>query len=147
MLSVTGVPSSMTKYCMSCVFCKIVNGEIPSFKVYEDENTLAFLDINPVNPGHTLVMPKKHLANIEETDEEILCQVMKIVKKVGASLKKNLGALGYNVQVNNDPAAGQVVPHLHFHVMPRLKNDGLNLWPQKKYATGEAEAVLKKIKI
>jgi len=132
---------------MSCIFCKIISGEIPSYKVYEDEHTLAFLDINPVNPGHTLVLPKKHLANIEAADELTLCQVIKIVKKVGVSLKKNLGAAGYNVLENNDPAAGQIVSHLHFHVTPRTTDDGLKLWPQKKYGKGEAEAVLNKIKI
>ena len=131
----------------NCIFCKIIAGEIPSYKVYEDGRVLAFLDINPVNPGHTLVVPKKHVANIEETDEETLCQVMKIVKKVGQSLKKNLGAPGYNVLENNDPVAGQVVPHLHFHVTPRLENDGLDLWPQKQYKENEAEEVLNKIKI
>jgi len=115
--------------------------------VYEDEATLAFLDINPVNPGHILVVPKKHYANIEEADEGTLCKVIKAVKKVGLSLKKNLAAPGYNVQVNNDPAAGQIVPHLHFHVTPRLENDGLKLWPQKPYQPGQAEAVLNQLKI
>ena len=132
---------------MSCIFCKIIAGEIPSFRVYEDENTLAILDINPVNPGHTLVLSKKHLANIEAADETALCQIMKTVKKVGESLKKNLAVAGYNVLENNDPIAGQIVPHLHFHVTPRTANDGLKLWPQKKYASGEAEAILNKIKI
>lgn len=132
---------------MDCIFCKIIAGEIPSYKVYEDENVLAFLDINPVNPGHTLVIPKKHFANFEEADEETLCRVIKIVKKVGLSLKNNLSAPGYNVQVNNDPAAGQIVPHLHFHVTPRLEADGLGLWPQKKYKANQAEEVLDKIKI
>jgi len=132
---------------MSCIFCKIIAGEIPSYKVYEDENSLAFLDINPVNSGHTLVIPKKHFANIEEVDEQTLCQVVKIVKWVGASLKNNLGAAGYNVLVNNDPAAGQIVPHLHFHVVPRAGDDNLHLWPQKKYKKNEAEEVLNKIKI
>ncbi|MBU0722458.1 HIT family protein [Patescibacteria group bacterium] len=132
---------------MPCIFCKIINGEIPSYKVYEDENTLAFLDINPVNPGHTLVVPKKHFSNIEEADEQTLCQVIKIVKKVGAGLKNNLAAPGYNAQVNNDPSAGQIVPHLHFHVIPRLENDCLSLWPQKKYKKNQAEEVLNKIKI
>ena len=132
---------------MSCIFCKIIAGEIPSYKVYEDEQTLAFLDINPVNPGHTLVVSKKHFANIEEADEQSLCQIMNIVKKIGANLKQNLGAAGYNILENNDPIAGQIVPHLHFHVTPRIENDGLELWPQKKYEPGEAESVLKKIKI
>lgn len=132
---------------MACIFCKIINGEIPSHKVYEDEWTLAFLDINPVNPGHTLVVPKKHAVNIEEADVETLCQIMKTVKRVGLSLKNNLAVPGYHVNVNNDPASGQVVPHLHFHVTTRFIGDGLKLWPQKEYEPGEAEAVLNKIKI
>jgi len=132
---------------MDCIFCKIISGEIPSYKVYEDEFTLAILDINPLNPGHVLVLPKKHVVNIEAADETTLCQIVRIVKKAGESLKKNLNAPGYNVLVNNDPVAGQVVPHLHFHVAPRTLDDGLKLWPQKKYKPGEAEAVLNKIKI
>lgn len=132
---------------MNCVFCKIIAGEIPSHKVYEDGQILAFLDINPVNPGHTLVVTKKHFANLEETDEEALCRVIKTVKKIGVSLKKNLAAPGYNVAVNNDPAAGQIVPHLHFHVIPRLPGDNLKLWPQRKYGASQAEEVLNKIKI
>ena len=132
---------------MSCFFCKIISGELPSHKVYEDEFILAFLDVNPVNPGHTLVVPKKHVANFEEADEEILSRMIKIAKKIGASLKKNLGVAGYNLQVNNDPAAGQIVPHLHFHLVPRLASDGLLLWPQRKYKPGDAEEILKKIKV
>lgn len=132
---------------MECIFCKIIAGEIPSYKVYEDESVLAFLDINPVNAGHTLVVPKKHLINIEEADEQVLCQLIKIVKKVGLSLKHNLGVAGYNIGVNNDSAAGQIVPHLHIHVITRINGDDLKLWPQKKYEVGQAEEVLKKIKI
>ncbi len=132
---------------MSCTFCKIIAGEIPSYKVYEDDYTIAFLDINPVNPGHTLVVPKQHFINIEEADEETLCQVIKVVKKIGLSLKENFSAEGYNVQVNNNLVAGQVVPHLHFHIIPRLLGDGMELWQQKKYLDNEAEEVLNKIKI
>ncbi|NCO79705.1 HIT family protein, partial [Candidatus Falkowbacteria bacterium] len=108
---------------MDCIFCKIAAGELPSFKVYEDEDTLAFLDIRPANYGHTLVIPKKHLVNLEEVDEKVLCQVMGTVKKVGRAIKAGLGAAGYNVMENNDPVAGQIVPHLHFHVVPRKEND------------------------
>ena len=134
----------------NCIFCKIISGEIPSYKVYEDEATLAFLDINPVNPGHTLVVPKKHVADIEEADEETLCLVMKVVKKVGTSLKNNLSATGYNfitLGVNSGSVAGQLVPHLHFHVIPRAADDGLKLWPQRPYQPGQAEAIMKKIKL
>jgi histidine triad (HIT) family protein len=132
---------------MDCIFCKIINGTIPSYKVYEDEDTLAFLDIGPVNYGHTLVISKQHVENIEEISEELLSKVVKIVKKVGKSIKENLGASGYNVTVNNDPIAGQIIPHLHFHIIPRAEGDGLELWPQGKYADGEAEELLKKLRI
>lgn len=131
---------------MSCIFCKIVAGEIPSYKVYEDEDVYAFLDIAPVNYGHTLVVTKKHFANMEEIPEEELCQLIKAVKKVGKAIKEGLSAAGYNIGENNDPVAGQVVPHIHFHVMPRRADDGLRLWPQGKYGNGEAEKVAKKIK-
>ncbi len=132
---------------MECIFCQIIKGEIPSYRVYEDNLTVAFLDISPVNPGHVLVMPKVHCTNFEDVPEELLAATILAVKKVGQSLKNNLGVLGYNVYENNDPISGQVIPHLHFHVIPRRENDGLKLWPQGKYEAGEAEAILSKIKI
>ncbi len=128
-----------------CIFCKIIKGEIPSHKVYEDEHTLAFLDIMPVAPGHILVISKRHFANIEEADEETLCNITKTIKKIGKALKNNLKVEGYNVNENNDPAAGQIIPHLHFHIIPRKKGDGLKLWPQGKYKKGEAEKIAKQI--
>jgi histidine triad (HIT) family protein len=130
-----------------CLFCKIVKNEIPSFKVYEDDDVLAFLDIAPVNPGHTLVIPKEHFANFEEIPEELLCKVILIVKKVGACIKTNLSSPGYNVSENNDPVAGQIIPHIHFHVIPRVEGDGLKLWPQHDYQAGKAEEIIKKIKL
>ncbi|PIT94274.1 HIT family protein [Candidatus Falkowbacteria bacterium CG10_big_fil_rev_8_21_14_0_10_39_9] len=132
---------------MACIFCKIINGEIPAQVVYEDDSTMAFLDINPHSFGHTLVMPKKHFVNFEDTPGDVLAATMMTVKKVGRSLKDNLGVSGYNVYENNDPVAGQIIPHLHFHVIPRHENDGLEFWPQLKYGVGEAEAILSKIKI
>lgn len=129
-----------------CLFCRIVSQEIPSYKIYEDQETIAFLDIQPVNPGHTLVIPKKHYANLEEIPEAELCQLIKTVKKIGSLLKKGLNLKGYNLQVNNDPLAGQIIQHLHFHLTPRQPGDGLKLWPQRKYEPGEAEAILAKIK-
>jgi histidine triad (HIT) family protein len=128
-----------------CVFCQIINNELPSYKIYEDEKTLAFLDIAPVNAGHALVVPKAHYENMEAIPEEELAAVIKTVKKVGLMLKNKLGAAGYNLSENNDPLAGQIVPHLHFHVIPRREGDGLQLWPQRKYEAGEAEEVLKKL--
>jgi len=128
-----------------CIFCKIINQEITCDRVYEDEKTLAFLDIRPVNPGHTLVIPKRHYQNLEEISPEDLKDLILTVKKVGAILKEKLGAPGYNVCENNDPVAGQDIPHIHFHVIPRQTNDSLRPWPQKEYAAGEAEEILKKL--
>ncbi|MFH1661546.1 MAG: HIT family protein [Candidatus Falkowbacteria bacterium] len=130
-----------------CIFCKIVAEEIPCYKVYEDENVLAFLDIAPVNPGHTLVIPKKHYTNMEEIPDDELHYVISAVKKVGKSIKYGLEVEGYNIGLNNDPVAGQVVPHIHFHVMPRREGDGLKLWTQGEYKEGEAEKILEKIKL
>jgi len=129
-----------------CIFCKIVNGEMPSYKVYEDDRVLAFLDIYPAAHGHTLLIPKKHYANIEETPEDELAYLMKIVKKIGFMMKENLGAEGYNVCENNDPVAGQEIPHLHFHIVPRKEGDGLSSWPKNGYEEQEAEEMVKKIK-
>ena len=130
---------------MDCIFCKIIAGEIPSFKVYEDESVLAFLDIAPVNPGHTLIVPKKHYENMEEIPEDELSWLAVAIKKVGKAVKDGLGAEGYNITENNDPIAGRIVPHLHFHVIPRREGDGLKLWPQGKYGEGEAEEVARQI--
>lgn len=104
---------------MNCIFCAIVAGEIPSFKVYEDDLVLAYLDINPFTKGHTLVIPKTHSANLLETDDETLAAVILRVKKIAAHLKEKLGADGFNILQNNGEAAGQTVHHLHFHIVPR----------------------------
>jgi len=119
---------------------------MPSYKVYEDDRVLAFLDIYPAAHGHTLLIPKKHYANIEETPEDELAYLMKIVKKIGFMMKENLGAEGYNVCENNDPVAGQEIPHLHFHIVPRKEGDGLSSWPKNGYEEQEAEEMVKKIK-
>ena len=130
-----------------CIFCKIITGEISSLKVYENEDVLAILDIAPVNHGHTLIFPKKHFANLEEIPKEDLAELMKVVKKIGKAMKYGMGKHGYNIQVNNDSVAGKVIPHLHFHVIPRSEDDGLELWPQCKYkGEEEIEDVLKMIK-
>ncbi len=129
-----------------CVFCKIINNEIPCYKVYEDDKVLAFLDIKPVNPGHTLVIPKTHYQNLEEISEDDLAFLMNAVKKIGKLLKDKLNVIGYNVHENNDLIAGQAVPHIHFHLIPRVEGDDLEHWPGGEYKEGEAEEVLKKLK-
>jgi histidine triad (HIT) family protein len=130
----------------NCIFCKIVNGDLAAYKIYEDDKVLAFLDVKPVNPGHTLVVPKNHYHNLENMPEEILIAIIKTVKKVGNSIKDNL-APGYNVNLNNDPVAGQEIPHTHFHVIPRNPEDHLRLWPHREYKDGEPEKIVQMIRI
>src|SRR3989338_3810336 len=106
-----------------CIFCKIIRGEIPSKKVYEDKDVLAFLDINPANPGHTLVVPKKHAEDLTKSDDEDIAKAMHVAKKITALLKEKMNAIGVNVVQNNGKPAGQIVAHTHFHVIPRYPND------------------------
>ncbi len=130
-----------------CVFCKIVKGELPSYKIYENDDVLAFLDIHPVNIGHTLVIPKKHYKDIYETPTDIMEKIISVAKQVSTSLKNELQAEGINVTMNNEIAAGQVIFHTHMHVIPRMKDDGFGLWHGKRgYDQGEAEGIAEKIK-
>lgn len=117
-----------------CIFCKIVAGEIPSCKVYEDEHTIAFMDIGPLVKGHTLVIPKQHCDPLTAASPDILAACMQSVQRVMQALQKALNADGVNLHQANGAAAGQVVPHLHFHVIPRFANDGHHWnWHAKPY--------------
>ncbi|NQU99681.1 MAG: HIT family protein [Parcubacteria group bacterium] len=131
---------------IDCLFCKITKGEIPSTKIYEDEKFLAFLDINPVNVGHTLIIPKEHYEDAASTPDEVLSELIVRGKKIGKALIEGLGAEGFNLTTNNGKAAGQVIPHVHFHIIPRKSDDGLVHWRPKKYKDGEEEEVAGKIK-
>ena len=122
-----------------CLFCKIVKGELPSSKLYEDEDTLAFLDLFPVNKGHSLVIPKEHYETIFDIPEDILSKVSSVMKNVADAVKKGVNSEGISIAQSNGKDAGQVIPHIHFHVIPRFKNDGLKLWPQGKYEEGEMD--------
>lgn len=108
-----------------CVFCAIAAGEIPSFKVYEDELVYAFLDINPMSFGHVLVIPKAHSADLVSTDDAVLADVIVRVKKIARHVVEKLGCDGFNLLQNNGAAAGQTVRHLHFHIIPRKDGDTL----------------------
>ena len=127
-----------------CLFCKIIKGKIPCEKVYEDSDTIAFLDINPNNKGHTLVTPKKHFENMEKADDKSLISAIKTVKKIVKALKKDFP--GVNVRVNEGKIAGQLIFHLHFHVIPRLDNDNFPHWPHIKYKDNEIKEYAEKIK-
>lgn len=123
-----------------CLFCKIIAGEIPAEKVYEDTHSIAFLDINPVNPGHVLVITREHSRNMLETDTGNLEDLIRAVQNVANALMKGSGAAGVNVIFNNEAAAGQLIYHTHAHVIPRFEGDGIHNWPQKKY---ESDAVMR----
>lgn len=124
----------------NCIFCKIIEGGLTSYRVYEDKDTLAFLDIFPIHPGHVLVVPKKHSADIFDTPENELQAVITAAKKIAPAVMKATRADGINIGMNNKPASGQVVMHAHLHVIPRFKDDGLKTWPQKPYGSdGEKE--------
>ena len=126
----------------TCIFCKIIKGEIPADKVYEDENILAFLDANPVNPGHTLVIPKKHFAKIEETPDEIISKIFikskELMKKIKIATDADFVVLSI---------VGLDVPHFHIHLVPRYHNDGMaNFWPEKKFDKEKSKEIIDKIK-
>ena len=118
-----------------CTFCKIVSGELPASKVYEDSDTLAFMDINPIIKGHILVIPKKHYNPITATPPEILKRLIVSVQKMVEAQMVALQADGVDVVQVNGKAAGQIIPHIHFHVIPRFKNDGHSFnWSPRSYA-------------
>jgi histidine triad (HIT) family protein len=131
----------------NCIFCKIINGDIPCAMVYQDEDTFAFLDINPINKGHTLVIPRQHHENIFSTPSEIFSKMANTAQKIAKRQKEVLYADGVNIGMNNAPDAGQVVFHAHIHVMPRYKNDGYELWHGKIYQGNEIEEVQNKLKL
>ena len=112
-----------------CIFCKIIKGEIPSYKIYEDDKTYAFLDIKRDTIGHTLVIPKQHCTNILDCDEEYLSAVANAVKKISNHYVDNCGFSGVNIINASGVSAQQTVFHFHVHIIPRKDDDGMDLWP------------------
>ncbi|MCF7817696.1 MAG: HIT family protein [Kiritimatiellales bacterium] len=118
----------------NCIFCKIVNHEIPATVVYEDEDVLVFMDIGPIIKGHALVVPKDHFDSVLETPENVLAKLHRAAKRIAVAQMNGLGADGVNIVQNNGKAAGQEVPHMHVHVIPRFEGDGHHWnWNAKKY--------------
>ena len=115
-----------------CIFCKIISGGIPSDKIYEDDAVLAFMDIRPVSRGHTLVVPKTHTDDFLSTDDQTLSDLIPKIKKIAHVVMQAVGAQGMNISTNHGEAAGQVVMHLHFHLIPRFSNDELKPWPHQE---------------
>jgi histidine triad (HIT) family protein len=130
-----------------CIFCKIARGEIPCARLYEDEHVLSFLDINPINPGHALVITKKHYPTIFEVPVEELKVCIETSQRVARAIHGAIGASGLNLLQNNFRSAGQLIEHVHFHLIPRHTNDGfLTSWPGKPYPSDVLDQTLQKIK-
>lgn len=126
----------------NCIFCKIANGEIPSKTLYEDESYRVILDLGPATKGHALILPKDHYANLFELPEESAAGVMKLAKKLGAQMKENLKADGFNLVQNNGECAGQTVFHFHLHLIPRYEGDGQKIgWKPGKPTQDELEEI------
>ena len=124
-----------------CIFCKIIAKQIPAGIVYEDEKIIAFLDVNPVHPGHALVMPKTHVESFIDLPSETCVAVGGLAQKIMRAFMENMGYEGANLIQNNGKAAGQVVPHVHFHVIPRRLGDGLTHWSGRNYENGQEALV------
>ena len=132
---------------MDCIFCKILKGEIPSYKIYEDENVFAFLDIAGDVDGHTLVIPKQHFTNIFDCDDETLKNVMVAVKKISKHYVDDCGYDGVNIFNANDESAQQSVFHFHIHIVPRKKGDGLDGFPHFNGSIDKIEDMFEKLKM
>jgi histidine triad (HIT) family protein len=133
-----------------CLFCGIVAGKIPAKKVYEDDHSIGFLDINPRNPGHTLVIPKKHSETILDMSEKDAGKLFESVQKVAAMVKNGTSSQGISIGMSNGQAAGQVVRHVHIHVIPRFANEGPvgleGILPSKKIDDTSMDKIAQSIK-
>lgn len=128
------------------IFMKIIRREVPAEIVYEDADTIAFLDVKPVTPGHTLVIPKRFARNIFDVDDATLAAVMRTVRKIAPAVRDAVGAHGVHINSNHESAAGQIVFHLHFHIIPRHTRDEFTTWPQKEYPESDAATIAEKIR-
>ena len=130
----------------NCIFCKILNGDIPSTKIYEDDQFVIMLDIGPASFGHALILPKDHYANIYEMPEEVLSKSICLAKTFGEKLVKALGADGLNLVQNNGTAAGQTVFHYHLHLIPRYEGDSVgDLWTPGSLSPEARQEILDKL--
>jgi histidine triad (HIT) family protein len=131
----------------NCIFCKIVAGEIPCFKLYEDAATVAFLDINPAHPGHALAIPKVHAPNLYSCADADLAATARTARRIATAIKKALQPAGLNLLQANGPGAGQSVFHFHMHIIPRAAGDQLKMnWDIKPGDKNELAAIAAKIR-
>ncbi|MDE6474793.1 MAG: HIT family protein [Clostridia bacterium] len=132
---------------MDCIFCKIIKGEIPSYRIYEDDMTYAFLDIASDSYGHTLVIPKKHCVNVLDCKKKYLRATIDTVQKISRHFVDNCGFEGVNVLNASGQSAQQSVFHLHFHIIPRKSDDGIDIWALKEKKDLDLAEICKKLKI
>ncbi len=129
-----------------CIFCRIASGQIPCTRVHETDDCIAFLDIGPLAPGHTLLIPKTHVRDITEATPELVAALTREIPALSCAILGATGATGLNVLQNSGPSSGQVVMHLHIHLIPRVEGDSLGFrWNAGKYDLGQADAVRDRI--
>ncbi len=128
------------------IFAQIADGETQAEIVWQDTYFIAFLDVLPIEPGHTIVAPKRQVASLEELTEDELSGLLPAAQKIGEAMMKGLDVKGYSIFLDNKDAANQHIPHVHFHVVPRAEGDGLGRWPQNAYDAGIAEQYATKIR-
>jgi histidine triad (HIT) family protein len=132
----------------NCIFCKIVSGEVKSWTVYEDDENKAFFDVNPASIAHTIIIPKKHYTDLYDLPEENLKSIICLAKKIAKSYKTSLNVDEVNIMHASGINAQQSVPHFHIHIVPRKKDDGLNLWyATKKEIVQNFDKLLEKVKL
>jgi histidine triad (HIT) family protein len=130
-----------------CIFCRIIRKELPSAVVYQNEDILSFLDISPIAPGHCLVIPKKHFARLEDCPPSLIAKLTQNLGHIAQGVIQAVSAQDYNILNNNGRNAGQLVDHLHFHIIPRKPNDGVfNRWPAGEYPAGQMDQLAEKIR-
>lgn len=133
----------------NCIFCKIIDGKVPSRTIYEDESFKVILDANPASKGHALILPKNHYANVYEIDEEVFAKAAKLAKKLTIHMTDVLGCDGFNLLQNNGEVAGQTVFHFHMHLIPRyksMKNNDLLNWMHLELTDEEQDEICNKLK-
>ncbi len=131
----------------NCIFCKIAAGEIPSATLYEDDDFRVILDLGPASKGHSLILPKKHAANIYEMPDELLGRAVLLAKKTASAFVSSLGCDGVNIVQNNGETAGQTVMHFHMHVIPRYKGDDAGLaWKPHTLTDSDRDEILSAVK-
>lgn len=132
---------------MDCIFCKIVNNEVDSYKIYEDDDCIAILDKFPNNIGHSLVIPKKHIQNIFELDDDLAGKILKVASKISNAIQKSLKPDGIHLLQNNNKGANQTVNHFHMHIIPRYFGDTVEIkWINNKFSDEDFKLTFEKIK-